>query len=157
MGKKVKVKSLTNGTVVVNVPDLRLRRVWERKGAVKVIDEEVLQEAIYSPGVEYLFKQGMLQMLDEEVAEEISPELKDVVVLDDTEMRVMLKAKPLGEFKAKLKELPREQIFALVEYAIQNEIIDMAKNDVLKAKTGIDITKAVQLKRQEQEKVKVEE
>lgn len=157
MSKKVKVKSLTSGTVIINVPDLRLRRVWERKGAIKIIDEEILQEAIYNPGVEYLFKQGILKIMDEEVAEEISPGLNDIVILDDTEMRVMLKAKPLGEFKAKLKELPREQVFALVEYAIQNEIIDMAKNDVLKAKTGIDITKAVQLKRQEQEKVKVEE
>ena len=152
MSKKVKVKSLTNGTLVINVPDLRLHRTWERKGAVKVIDSDVLQEAIYDPGVEYFFKQGMLQIMDEEVMEEIDPELKEVIILDDAQMRGMLKGKPLGEFKEKLKELPREQVFALVDFAIKNEIIDMAKNDVLKSITGIDITKAVQLKRQEEEK-----
>lgn len=152
MSKKVKVKNLTTGTIVVNVPDLRLHRIWERKGAIKVIDDEILQEAFYDPGVEYLFKQGMLKIEDEEVVEQIDPEIKNVIVLDDAQMRGMLKGKPLGEFKEKLKELPREQIFALVEFAIQNELIDMAKNDVLKEITGIDITRAVQLKRQEEEK-----
>lgn len=157
MSKKVRVKSLTNGTVVINVPDLRLRRIWERKGAVKVIDDEILQEAIYDPGVEFLFKQGLLQIEDTEVAKEIDPELENVKILDEAQMRGMLKGKPLAEFKEKVEELPQEQVYALIEYAIQNEIIDMAKIDYLKKKTGIDITKAVQLKRQQNEKVETEE
>ena len=35
METKVKVKSLISSRVLLSVPDLRLRRVWEKKGAVK--------------------------------------------------------------------------------------------------------------------------
>ena len=37
MDNKVKVKSLISSRVVISVPDMRLRRVWEKKGAVKII------------------------------------------------------------------------------------------------------------------------
>jgi len=47
MDKKVKVVSLVSQRVVLTVPDLRLRRVWERKGAVAVIPFEQLEEAMY--------------------------------------------------------------------------------------------------------------
>ena len=67
MDKKVKVVSLVSQRVILTVPELRLRRVWERKGATMVIPFEQLEEAMYSPGVENLFRNGILGIDDMEV------------------------------------------------------------------------------------------
>lgn len=64
MGEKVKIKSLVNGTVGIRSDELRINRTWEKKGAVKPIDLEVLEELIYDPGVEYMFKEGILGIDD---------------------------------------------------------------------------------------------
>lgn len=54
--KKVMIKNMTNGRVVIKVPDLNLKRIWERKDAVKPVDFEILQQAFYDEGVEYLLR-----------------------------------------------------------------------------------------------------
>ena len=38
MGKKVKIKSMVSGKVIVLNNDLRFKRIWEKKGTVKTID-----------------------------------------------------------------------------------------------------------------------
>ena len=43
--------NMVDRRVGIDVPDLRLSRVWERKGAKKPIDLDVLKEAFYDPGV----------------------------------------------------------------------------------------------------------
>ena len=58
--KKVMLINMVNRRVGIDVPDLRLSRVWERKGAKKPIDLDVLKEAFYDPGVEYLLREGIL-------------------------------------------------------------------------------------------------
>ena len=58
-----------------------------------------------------------------------------------------LTAMPIFDFKQKIKTLRREQVQALVEYAIEEELTDYEKTEFLKALTEIDIIRAVQLRR----------
>ena len=62
--RKVMVVSNTIGETIINVPSMHFRRVWERKGAKKPIDLEILREIIYDPGVEIMFRKGILYIED---------------------------------------------------------------------------------------------
>lgn len=153
MDKKVKVVSLVSHRVILTVPELRLRRVWERKGAVALIPFEQLEEAMYSPGVEALFKNGTLGIDDMEVKIALGLEPEDakepvnIITLNDEQRKRYLTVMPLHEFKEKLAELPREQITELAAYAIANKIMDYDKSEEIKRYIDVDIMTAIKLNR----------
>ena len=140
MNKKVKVVSLVSQRVVLTVPDIRLRRVWERKGATMVIPFEQLEEAMYSPGVENMFRNGILGIDDMEVKIALGLEPED--------------AKEPVNIIQKVKELPIEQINELAAYAIANEIMDYDKSEIIQQYVDVDIMKAIKLNRDDQATVK---
>lgn len=153
---KISIKSLVNAQVSIIDKELRLSRTWEKRNAKKVIDFGVLKEAIYNPGTQYMFEQGILQIEDPEArvalgleTEEIltNPEAAQIKILDETQKDRYLTKLPLGEFKMKLEELPREQVNELAQWAIEKEQIDFSKADLIKQRIGIDIPKAIELKR----------
>lgn len=158
--KQVVLESTVDAYIGINLPDLRLKRLWERKGAKKTIPFEVLQEAIYDPSVEYLLKQGMLYIndletkialgLEEESAREPNAHL-NIQVLKNEEINRLLTVMPFYDFKQKVEELPKEQIQNVVDYAIKNEITNFEKSEFLKQLTGFDIIKTVQLNQTEKE------
>ena len=151
--KKVKVKNLVSQRVLLSVPELRLRRVWEKKGAVMTIPFEQLEEAMYSPGVENLFAEGILGLDDMEIKIALGLEPEDavapvnIITLSDAEMQRYLTAMPVFEFKEKIKELPYQQIMELANYAIAHEIANFEKAEVLKQFIDIDIMSAIKLNR----------
>ena len=156
MDKKVKVASLVSQRVVLTVPDLRLRRVWEKKGAVMTIPFEQLEEAMYSPGVENLFRNGLLGIDDMEVKialglePEGAKEPTNIITLNDEQRQRYLTVMPLHEFKEKLRELPIEQINELAAYAIEHEILNFDKSEEIKKYVNVDVMRAVQLNRADQ-------
>lgn len=160
MENKVKVKSLISSHVLLSVPELRLRREWEKKGAVKIIPFEQLEEAMYNPGVEALFKEGALGIDDMEVkiALGLEPEgavaPQNIIILDDAQRERYLKNMPMVDFKQKVQELPQEQLVELAEYAIEHEIADFDKADLLLKLTDINIMSAIKLNRDNNVEVK---
>lgn len=94
--KKVMVVSNTIGEVVINVPSMHFRRVWERKGSKKPIDLDTLKEIIYDPGVEKMFRQGILYIEDMPVKIELDLEDEGtetptrIVVLTDEQRKELL-------------------------------------------------------------------
>jgi hypothetical protein len=153
MDKKVKVINMTNGRVVVNVPDLKLRRVWERKGAVKTIPYDVLEEAKYDIAVQHLLEEGILYIEDMEIKKSLELEPEDavepvnIIVLTDEDKEELLSKANLKNLVEKMKTLKNEQRQSLVEYAIEKEITDIQITDILKRATGIDVISAVKLNR----------
>lgn len=157
MDKPVYLKNLINSIVVIDVPDLHLKRVWERKGARKPIELNVLKEAIYDPSVEYLLWNGILEIEDKDVRREIgleggeeSPET--YLVPTDAEMKRYLTVMPIYEFKELVAKMNIEQIQAIVAFAIENDLVDYDKDEVLKHYTQIDIINAVRLKKADEGK-----
>ena len=55
---KIMLVNMTTGSLSVNIPDLRYKRRWEKKGAKKPMPWGVLKEAIYDPGFEYMIQQN---------------------------------------------------------------------------------------------------
>lgn len=153
MEDKVKIVSLVSGRVVLSVPELRLKRVWDKKGAVKIIPFDQLQEALYEPGVTELFEGGCLGIdnMEQKIALGLEPEGAEepvnIITIDDAQRKRYLTVLPFVEFKEKIKELPREQIEELANFAIENEIADFEKSEVLRQYTGKDIIGAIKLNR----------
>lgn len=162
---KVKVRNLTSNRVILSAPELRLRRVWEKKNAVNIIPFEQLEEAIYMPGVESLFSNGTLGIMDKDnndtnhptMAMDIKKALglepddaykpQNIIILTDEQRQRYLTVMPIFEFREKIKELPSDQIMELAHYAIEHKIMDFDKSDVIKGYTGVDVISAIKLNR----------
>ena len=162
MEEKVKVVNLISSRVNIDLPELRLNRIWEKKGAVKTIPFDQLEEALYNPGVEALFRNGALGIENLEIKKKLGLETEDakepvnIIILDDAQRKRYLRVMPLHEFKEKIKELPMEQIKELAQFAIANELVDFDKCEILKKITGTDVIGTIQMNKADQEAIKEE-
>lgn len=160
MEDKVKIVNLISSRVNIDVPDVRLKRVWEQKGAVKTVPFDQLEEALYDPGVEALFREGILGIEDLEIKKKLGLEPEDaiepvnIIVLNDMQRKRYLTVMPLSEFKTKIKELPLEQVRELAQFAITNELVDFEKDEIIKKITGTDIIGTIQMNKADKEEVK---
>lgn len=155
--KKVVIESLSTGRVGIDIPELHLRRRWEKKGAKTTIDLDTLKEAIYYKGVSNLFTDGFLKIDDLNVKIELglepegATEPENIIILNDSQKQRLLTVAPIRDLKEMLGKIPYEQVQELVDYAIEHEITDINRCEVLKTATGIDVIKAVLLRRQAKE------
>lgn len=154
--KQVMITNTTKSRVGINVPDLHLKRVWEKKGVKKPIDLATLQQAFYDPSVEYLLREGILYIDDMEAKillglEEEGAETPNIVVLTDVDLNRYLTVMPTFEFKEKVRGLSREQVQSIVDHAIEHELTPYDKCEFLKELTQTDIIRAVQLNRDDKE------
>ena len=155
--EKIRVISKHQGPVSVNIPDLRFKREWPNKGSSIPIERETLEEMMYDSGFKYMIDTGMLYIEDLEVKKELGLEPEDatepvnIIVLNDNDMKRMMTAMPQFEFDAKLKTLNYEQMLALADFAIRNELGDFGKCDAIKKACGKDILTAIKLNREDKE------
>lgn len=141
--KIVYVTNMANHKVGIKMPDLNLKVVWEKRGARKPISEEKLQMAMYDAGVEYMFNQGILVIEDKEVEKELNIE---EVALTDKQMENLWKNATNVDFRIRVKELPYEQIKLLANWAVENNIMDLKKAEIVKEFIGTDIITKVTFK-----------
>ena len=154
MAEKVMIKNNVNAQVSISIPELKLKRSWEKKGVQKAIDLEVLKEAVYDPGVEYMFKEGVLSA-DERIMKELGFTEEGFgetsKILNDFQRNRYMTVMPLNEFKKEVSELSYEQIMELAEFAIENGYTDIDKSNYIKSIVGRDIVKTTLLEKEAQE------
>lgn len=156
MDNAVIVKSTVRAQVSINVPALNLRRSWARKGAIQKIPFDVLEQAYYEPGVEYLFRTGALYIEDMEAKIALGleePETKEptnVINMTDEYAKKLLTATPLKDLRDEVEKLSHEQLVELSRMAIDMHLTDYHRCEILKNKTGIDVMTA-SIARQEEE------
>lgn len=154
---KVSVESTVSGQVGIKLPELHFNREWPKKGTKLWIDKDILREAIYDPGTEYMFKTGILYIDDLDFKKEIGLEPEDaskpenIIVLTEAQMKRYLTVALNEDLKQLIPKLSKEQLKNLVNYAIENNLTDIDKANILKEATGIDIVQAVLLKQQNKE------
>ena len=157
MNDKVIVTSMVNGLVSINMPQHRLVRAWPQKGAKLPVDKDALREAIYEPGVEYMFKNGMLYIDDMEFKIELGLEEEGtskptaIIPVDEKYLERVLKRMPVVEMKAAIKVMNTEQKNSLFEYAATQKDIQLDRIQAIKEVTGTDLLKVIELKRQREE------
>ena len=145
----VMVKSASDWTLVVNVPHLNLRRVWNKRGQKYPIDRAALVQAYYQPEVEAMFTDGSLIAEDVEFLREVGlldeATKKSVVYeLTDAMKLRLIKNMPLAEVKKELAKMSYAQICEVADYAVVNykELV-MDRIDLLSEMSGKRIMEAI--------------
>lgn len=157
MNDKVIVTSMVNGNVGLILPQLRVKKSWPKKGTKLPIDKEILREAIYEPGVEYMFKNGILYIDDMDFKIELglepegakAPEL--IIPVDEKYLERILKRMPIVEMKQAIKSMNENQRREMIDYACGQNDIQLDRLNAIKDITGIDLFKVIELKRQKEE------
>ena len=149
------VTNTTNHSVLIQLPDIKFKRTWQKDSSIKV-DIEVLREAIYDTGFKAFIDEGVLFIEEKEIRVELGLEEEDakkpfITILKPAQMTRLIKAATIDEFKSTLGEITKEQALSLVDLAISEKSISMDKLMALKEKTGIDVVKAIELERQNEE------
>lgn len=158
--KKVEITSLVNGRITINLVDPRIKRTWERKGVKRYIDFEDLEQAMYNQGVEYMFTQGILGIedMDVKIALGLEPEGAkepvNIIILTDAQKRRYLTVAPLNELKEIIEKLSYEQIQELADFAIENELSNFDRCEILKKAIQVDVIQAIRNKRADKEETK---
>lgn len=155
------VTNTTNHSVLIELPESKFRRTWQKESAIKV-DLEILREAVYDTGFKAFIDEGVLFIEEKEIRVELGLEEEDsekpfITILKPAQMTRLIKAATIEEFKTTLTEITKEQALSLVDMAIKDKSISMDKLMALKEKTGIDVMKAIDLERQNEEDVKIKE
>lgn len=156
MSKKVKIVSYAGNSIRINIPELRVNRLFEKQGQSYLFDVDTIEEMFYYPSVEELFTKGLFYIDDKELRIKLGLEEENGTVsetitapISDTTILTYLKAKPINEFKKYVEVLPVEQQLRFVDIAIANKIVDYEKSMYLKELTGRDIMKTIQLNEEE--------
>ena len=151
---KVKVISTVYSTVTVQLPNMNFTRVWPNKGAAVMIPFAVLEEGIFDTGFNNMLRDGDLYIEDMEVKKALglepdnAKEPENIVVLNENKMLFLLKTASVDVLKDTLSKVSLEQANNLAQYAIDHQINDFEKADIIKARTGRDITKSILLERE---------
>lgn len=153
MNDKVMVTSMVGGTVSASSLE---HRVWNKKGQKLPVSKDVLREAIYEPGVEYMFKNGILYIDDMEFKIELGLEAPgteiptEVLPVDDKYLNRVLKLMPVSEMKSAIDKMSIVQKQELVDYASKQNDIQLDRLAIVSEKCGVDVLKTIELNRQKE-------
>lgn len=157
MEEMVKVKCMVNSTVVIKRPEFNVNRKWVKKNQIQAIPFETLEQILWEPGVRRMFESGVLYIEDLKTKQRLGLEPEDVdypeniIVLDDSDMKVYWEDCPLDLFKRNVSHLTTAQIDNLIAYAVDTETINGEKCRFIKELTGKDILKSISRKQEMQE------
>jgi hypothetical protein len=159
MDEKVLVTSMVKHSVGITLPQngYMIEKRWAQKGAKVLIDKESLREGIYLPGVEYMFKTGILYIEDMDFKIELGleePETKtptNIIPMDEKYLERVMKRMPIAEMKQAVKKMSPDQLQELVLYASSQNDIQLDRITAIKELTGTDLFKVIELKMQREE------
>ena len=157
MSDKIKVISAARGRCVINNRDLGIRRVWQARGDVVLFTKEQIEGLMYDPAFSNMVNEGYLYIDDMEVKKDIGVEPEEataptIILMDDKQLKRFWKDMPLAQFKIEIKNLTKQQITLLTDYAIQHgEEGSIEKANFLSKVSGRNILKGIELERQSKE------
>ena len=148
MDDKVMVTSMVGGTISVSALN---HRVWNKKGQKLPVSKDILREAIYEPGVEYMFKKGILYIEDMDFKIELGLEAEgtkaptEILPMDEKFMNRVLKLMPVSEMKTTIDKMTMVQKQELVDFAVKQNDISLDRIKIVSDKCGVDILKTISL------------
>lgn len=139
---------MVGGTISVSALN---HRVWNKKGQKLPVSKDILREAIYEPGVEYMFKKGILYIEDMDFKIELGLEAEgtkvptEILPMDEKFMNRVLKLMPVPEMKTTIDKMTMVQKQELVDFAVKQNDISLDRIKIVSDKCGVDILKTISL------------
>lgn len=150
----VMITSKSDSILVVNIPDLKFRRIWNKRGTRYPFDKDLIEQAMYYPDFSSLVNMGLLYIEDLEFKKEIGIEPQDatepVNIIDVTGnlLKRMITVMPISELQSTLKKMSEPQRAEVGEYAVEHyQDLKMDRVDLLQKATGKNILKAIENKK----------
>lgn len=153
--RMVKIKNTSSATVNVFSPAYGINRDFPGKGSVQAIPFETVEQLLWDQGFKNLISSGTLYIDNMQDKIDLGLEAPDtkvptnIKVFTPEQMITILKVRSFEDFKKEIDSAPLEQINEVVRFAVENNLIDEAKVDYLKKRTGKDVIAMIARKRLE--------
>ena len=157
MADMIKVRSITDTSVSLYDPTIPVRKSFDRKGAVAMIEKDKLIQLYYNSDLETAMRAGLLVIDDKDFLIEVGyiidkDEAAEEIDLNPAFMKRCIGVMPVAELAIHLNKMSKHQIEELAEYAIQNsKDLRMDRIDLLGKVSGKNILKAIELLKADQE------
>lgn len=157
MIEMIKIRSATDSTVSLYDPTIPLRKVFEKRGAIAIVEKDKLIQAYFNSSLETALRSGQLIIDDKNFLYEVGyitdmEEEVQEVELTTNLMKRCIGVMPVAELQTLLKKLSRYQIQELAEYAIENRNeLKLDRVELLSKISGKNILKAIELRKAEME------
>lgn len=139
------LRSLTAGQKTLFQPEIQLNVAFPRKGARARIEKTKLEEALSFPGVQAMFEEGLIGIIEGATYEELMGFYVDDPTppyeLTDEEMKRLLVEAKKEELDEVLERLSEDQIFELIRYAVGQNLVYPVSAEAIRKKTGQNLYK----------------
>ena len=157
MADMIKIRSTTDTSVSLYDPTIPVRKSFEKKGAVAMVEKDKLIQLYFNSDLETALRAGLLAIDDKDFLVEVGyildkEEVIEQIDLTPAYMKRCIGAMPVTELAAALKKMSKYQIQELAEYAIQNSAeLRMDRIELLDKVSGKNILKAIELLKADKE------
>ena len=151
----IKVTNRDNGVVGYSIPEMGIRRLFQ-KGEIKEITMEELRKLSYRPGGQVILNECLI-VHSEEALKELNPDYEPEYFYTEKEVEELLLKGTQAQFLDCLDFAPEGVINLIKDMAVKLEINDLAKREAIMAKTGFNVTRAIEINRESKEVDEVEE
>lgn len=146
---KVKVMNRGLGTVGYKIPDLNLRREFDSKEEKEITMEELRKLAFIPGGISLL--QNNLVIKNEDAAKEILPNVEPEYFYTEEDVKNLLINGSLDALLDCLDFAPEGTLELIKKVAVNIELNDVQKRQVIQNTLGFNITNAIENSRNDEE------
>ena len=141
------VKNRSASMVCYKIPEDGIRREFQ-PGEVKKINYSELEKLTYQSGGRTLIE-NFLQIRDEQITEDLNIKTEDEYYMSEDQVKELILTGSQDAFLDVLDYAPMGVIDLIKKFAISLPMNDIHKREALMNKTGFDVTRALELQRQE--------
>ncbi len=148
------VEVINNGTGSVSYRSelSRMKRRWDKPGAMKKIPLEELRELVSSSGG-YELLESVLLIKNIDVREELGLPIDESYLIDEKEIKTLLK-KSVNTLETTLENTTQAIKDKIAQEAINSKLSDLDKLELISEHSGLDVLTAIQEKKEEEKEKK---
>ena len=147
---KITLKNISSATVVVGSTNGNIKSRSLAPNRIITLTPEEYEDLMYEPGIQNMIRGGYIKIngVDEERAVIETPNN----VLEKDSIIKMINNRDYASFTKYIKVAPAAAKDTIVQYIVENNIVDNAFTALIKTYCDIDVIQAIAIKHQSEEK-----
>ncbi len=140
----INVKNRSYGTVGYSLPEMGIKRKFQKNESKKISMEE-LRKLSYQPGGQFLINNSLI-VENKEALKELNPNYEPEYFYTEDEVVKLLLSGTMDEFMDCLDFAPQGVIDLIRVKAVELEVADVRKREAITKKTGFNIDAQIRTK-----------